>query len=341
MPNYGGHINIALVGKVSSGKSSLLNALLYCDRNEPLAEVRARAGVQQKITPYKLDDHVLIVDCPGLRDVREESSAETEGFLQQIDIGIFVVTEAADTSQKENYQELAKHAKKTIVVLNKIDTWDEYEESELEEVIAQWKSALGVTEIFCACTKGYNKKTRESVPMPMDLRGIDDIRDTIFEFLEEEGKGVLLAKHLKSKKKKAQAIIHSHSAAAGATSAAVGLVPIVGPVTADSAALVIITARMCHSLSTDVFEKETRENTWKSLLWGGAQFIAGATGIKVLASLIPVFGSTVNAAVSVATVETIGWAVYHLLKEGADPEEISIDDIKQSIALVKGQLREI
>jgi small GTP-binding protein len=326
-----------LVGKVSSGKSSLLNALLCRDRNDPLAEVRARSGVQQKVTPHKLDDHVLIIECPGLFDVRKESSAETKGFLKQIDMGIFVVTGARETPQKEIYQELARHAKNTIVVLNKIDEWDELEDSELEEVIEQWKSALGVTKIFRACTKGYNRKTRENVPVPMDLRHIDEIRDAIFEFLEQEGKGILLAKHLKSKKKKAQAIIHSHSVAAGMTSAAVGLVPILGPVTADSAALVIITARMCHSLSTDVFEIESRENTWKSLLWGGAQFIAGATGIKVLASLIPVYGSSVNAAVSVATVETIGWAVYHLLKEGADPEDISIDDIKRSVALVKGQ----
>jgi tRNA U34 5-carboxymethylaminomethyl modifying GTPase MnmE/TrmE len=50
MPNKNGCINIALVGKVSSGKSSLLNALLCRDRNDPLAEVRARSGVQQKVS---------------------------------------------------------------------------------------------------------------------------------------------------------------------------------------------------------------------------------------------------------------------------------------------------
>jgi len=119
-PKFDGSVNIALVGKVNTGKSSLLNAIFGCDRNNPLALVGATSGVTKKITAYRPgdDNRVLIIDCPGLSDVREENSAETENFLRKIDLGIFVVTDSADVSQKANYENLKRNAKKTKTMEN-------------------------------------------------------------------------------------------------------------------------------------------------------------------------------------------------------------------------------
>ena len=102
VPKFDDYVNIALVGKVSTGKSSLLNAILCRERNDPLAEVGSTSGVTTEVTPHRLDDRVLIIDCPGLDDVRKEKSAETKDFLSKIDLGIFVVTGSADASQKAN-----------------------------------------------------------------------------------------------------------------------------------------------------------------------------------------------------------------------------------------------
>lgn len=196
-PNFDEHVNVALVGKVSAGKSSLLNAILGCARENPIAEVGASSGVTTKVTAYKLDKQVLIVDCPGLDDVREENSAETKYFLSSIDLGLFVVTGSADASQKANFDDLKRHSKKTIVILNKIDEWDDLEESAYDEVVKQWKAVLGVDKVFGTCTKGFNPKMRQSAPM--DIRGIDEVKEEIFGFLQKEGKDILLARHLKSK----------------------------------------------------------------------------------------------------------------------------------------------
>lgn len=204
-PNFEENLNIALVGKVSSGKSSLLNAIFSCERGESIAPVGANSGVTTKVTPYRLDDQVLIIDCPGLDDIRKENSAETRDFLGSIDLGVFVVTGSADQSQKANYEDLKKSSGRVIVVLNKIDEWDDLEESECDAVLEQWKNALGVERIFGACTKGYDPKMRKDVPM--DLRGVAEIREAIFDFLEAEGKAILLARHLKSKESYAIGII--------------------------------------------------------------------------------------------------------------------------------------
>lgn len=204
-PSFDDHVNVALVGKVSAGKSSLLNAILDRTREDPIAKVGANSGVTTKVTAYKLDTQVLIVDCPGLDDVREENSAETREFLDSIDLGIFVVTGSADASQKENFDDLKKNSKRTLVVLNKIDEWDDLEESAYDEVVNQWRAALAVDKVFGTCAKGYDPKMRKSAPM--DIRGVEEVREEVFNFLNTEGKALLLARHLRSKEGYAIGII--------------------------------------------------------------------------------------------------------------------------------------
>ncbi|MGI3477072.1 GTPase [Providencia stuartii] len=204
-PDYKAHVNIALVGKVSTGKSSLLNAIFECKRENPIAPVGAKSGVTTEVTPYKLDDNVLIVDCPGLDDIRKENSAVTKGFIDNIDLGLFVVTGSADASQKSNFDDLKNNTEHVLVVLNHIDAWDDLDESAYEEVEQQWKSVLGVDKVFGCCTKGYDPKMKKSAPM--DIRGVDELRDQIFKFLNEKGKDILIARHLRDKSSYAIGII--------------------------------------------------------------------------------------------------------------------------------------
>jgi small GTP-binding protein len=210
-PNFEQNINVAVIGKVSAGKSSLINAILGREKSNPIAIVGAKSGVTTKITAYRLDEHVLFVDCPGLNDVREENSLETKKFLSSIDIGLFVVTGSADTSQKENFQDLQRSCKKVFVVLNKIDEWDDLEESAYHSIIDQWKSDLGTSKIYGTCTKGYDPEMRKNAPM--DIRGVEELKSDLFSFLEGEGKAILLARHLKDKNSYALGIIATALAA--------------------------------------------------------------------------------------------------------------------------------
>lgn len=205
VPDFDASVNIALVGKVSAGKSSLLNALFERDRDDPIAAVGSRSGVTTDIHPYQLEDKVLIIDCPGLSDVRRENSDLTRKFLSSIDMGVFVVTGSADASQKESYDELKASCRNTIVVLNKIDEWDDLEDRELEGVVDQWRDVLQVGTIFKTCTKGFDPGLKKSARM--DIRGVDEVRDTILNFLKREKKDLLLARFLKSKEKYALSII--------------------------------------------------------------------------------------------------------------------------------------
>lgn len=205
LPDFDGSVNIALVGKVSAGKSSLLNALFERERDDPIAVVGSRSGVTTEIYPYQFEDKVLIIDCPGLSDVRKENSDLTRRFLSSIDMGVFVVTGSADASQKESYDELKAACKNTVVVLNKVDEWDDLEDRALDGVVEQWKDVLKVDTIFRTCTKGFDPGLRKTAPM--DIRGVDGVRDTILDFLKREKKDLLLARFLKGKEKYATRII--------------------------------------------------------------------------------------------------------------------------------------
>lgn len=211
-PDLSQSLNIAVIGKVSSGKSSLINALLQLSRKQALhhALVGASSGVTKNLTILKLDENVHLIDSPGLDDVRAENSDVTIKFLRHIDIGIFVVTGSSDASQKRNLDDLRQSCDSLFVVLNKIDAWDGLHPSALDAVIDQWKSDLQVDFIYPVCTNGYDPK---SLSATMDIRGVSRLRSDMDEFLAKKQKDLLLARHIRDKRPYAIRIIATALAA--------------------------------------------------------------------------------------------------------------------------------
>jgi small GTP-binding protein len=205
VPDFTKTLNILVVGKVSTGKSSLINALLRRGRENTVADVGPESGKTTKVHPYRLDDRVCIVDSPGLDDVEQEKSELTEKFLKSVDAGIVVLTGSADATQKGHLEKLRAHCKRVFVVLNKVDEWDRLVVSALDDVIAQWKSALGVEKMYRTCTFGFDPSTRPGVPP--DLRGVDELRADLETFLEAEGKALLFARQMGEKRSYAMKMI--------------------------------------------------------------------------------------------------------------------------------------
>lgn len=206
VPNLSQSLNIAVIGKVSAGKSSLINALLKLSRRQSLeiAKVGALSGITKDLAILKLDEKVYLIDSPGLDDVRAENSEVTKQFLKQIDVGIFVVTGSSDASQKKSLDDLKQHCDSVFVVLNKIDEWDDLDRSVIDDIVSQWKKDLRVDKIYPTCTKGYDPRSRSP---KMDIRGVAGLRDDIEKFLEKKGKDLLLARHMAEKQSYAVKII--------------------------------------------------------------------------------------------------------------------------------------
>lgn len=206
-------VTVAIIGKVSAGKSSLLNALFHKNKDDKLAEVGATSGVTTKVKRFKLGEKVEILDSPGLGDVIDENSAATRQILLDIDVGILVVSDSADITQKKHYDDLKQHCKKVFVVLNKIDMYDK-KKSALKLVVDQWSEALGLSpneKIFQTCTDGYDPNY--DADCELDIRGVDELRDSILDFLREYGKDLILAREMDKKSILAKRVIYTALAA--------------------------------------------------------------------------------------------------------------------------------
>ncbi|MEW5856170.1 MAG: GTPase [Cyanobacteriota bacterium] len=198
-------LNIAVIGKVSAGKSSLINALLKRNRSNIVAQVGAEAGVTTKLKIFQLGERVRLIDSPGLDDIRAGNSKITQEFFKKIDVGILVVTGASDASQKKHLNNLKANCDSVFVVLNKIDEWDKLNPSALEKVINQWQETLQIEKIYPCCANGYDPETRSDVQL--DIRGVDLLLEDIENFLDTKGKKLLLAHQMAEKRAYAVGII--------------------------------------------------------------------------------------------------------------------------------------
>ncbi len=215
-------LNILVVGRVSTGKSSFLNAFFDREKNNPLFKVGAQAGVTCSVKYQEIGKNIRISDTPGLDDIKKENSTETEKMINEgVDIGILILSGAADSTQQLHYKQLKDKCKKVFVVLNKSD---EFTSANREIVIKQWSELLKLEEnerIFPVISRGYDENDKIIDPIthieteiptdkygrPQTTQGIDVFRESVITFLEIEGKALILEKELKNKLKKASYII--------------------------------------------------------------------------------------------------------------------------------------
>ncbi len=316
-PDLSKNVIIAFVGKVSSGKSSLINAFFERGRDDPIAEVGATSGVTTRVKHFQLSDNVYIVDSPGLDDIKKENSEETEKLLKSIDVAIFVVSGSADKTQKLNFSSVKSKIPDTLFVLNKKDEFDDLDESGVEDVIRQWKIGVGVDHVFLTCAKGYDPKSRKDVPLRID--GVDQLRNKVYEILEKNKKDILLKKSMKNKRSAAISIaVTATLSAAGASFAPGSTVYITGiQMAAISSLVYLYTGEVLDVKNVSaIILSMLGQNIGKNLFVLASSFLPGA---DIVGSVV---AATVTAAILATTIS--------FLESGK-----SLDDIASFVDMYK------
>ncbi|MBN6739910.1 50S ribosome-binding GTPase [Acidithiobacillus sp. MC6.1] len=315
-PDFDNDLIIAVIGDVSSGKSSLINAILECDRSNKVAEVGATSGVTTSIEKYRMGD-LLVYDSPGLDDIINDSSKKTVDFISQVDIAIFVVSGSANESQKNNYIDVQNKINHTLLVLNKIDQFDDLDPQALYEVEQQWIKSTDVKKLYKTCARGYDPITRKD--LPLDTRGINELRDEVIKIAKEHKKELLFIRHLKGRRaKRTQAI----SIAATAIVAAASFAFVPGSTAYITGAQVTAIASLDYLYTGE----KLNFNKASALALAIAGQNIGKTLFVFAASFIP-GGDVVGSAVAVLITTAMMAAVIYVFESGKTFDDVKLSEI--------------
>ncbi len=192
-------VHIIAFGKVSSGKSSLLNALLG-QAQFSTSPLHGETKAQQKADwhQYK-EQNMVLIDTPGTDEVAGHEREEMAHLAAELaDIILFVVEGDLTQSQLTQLQQIHTPNTQIIIVLNKADLYT-------DEQLQQLKTSLiSKTQDFINCD---NIVTASAAPLPQTLIKTDEnggqtrekinpqpdiaqVKQRIWEILEHDGKTI-------------------------------------------------------------------------------------------------------------------------------------------------------
>jgi len=192
-----GHIHIAAVGRVSVGKSSLLNALLGTEQFSvsPLhGETR-----QIDMADWKQADAggIYLIDTPGLNEVNGESREQmTRDLASRSDLILFVIDSDLTESEKQALISISQQNRPIILVINKTDRYSKNEQNLLIDSVKKLTTGIIDTKnIVFTCARSQNqtiimvddegKELETSRELPPDVK---ELKTRLWEILKEEGK---------------------------------------------------------------------------------------------------------------------------------------------------------
>ncbi|HBL57854.1 MAG TPA: GTP-binding protein [Cyanobacteria bacterium UBA8803] len=204
-PDFSKSLNIAVVGKVGSGKRSLINAILKRSRKDVVAKVGVQPKSDRELQSLKLDERLSIIISTRFDDNSLASSDIKQQAKYQFDVGILLVNGTANASQNKDIYKLKQSCQSIFVVLNKLDELHDLQFTDLNKVLKAWKQNLQVKKIYPVSTFGYDLKNQYHTKLA--IQKVYRLREDIEFVLATKGKDLLLAPHMGQKKTSAKTII--------------------------------------------------------------------------------------------------------------------------------------
>ncbi len=192
-----GHIHLAVFGRVSTGKSSLLNALI----GEQTFSVSPLHGETKfsSIEPWNEVETggVFLIDTPGLDEAGGEAREQlAKEVTERSDLVMFVVDGDITESELESLRALLAQGRPVIVVLNKSDLFTIDEKDRLLETLKARTDGLVDPERVVAVSAQPRPQTvvevdsegREQTSERPREPDIESLRLMLWDILQAEGK---------------------------------------------------------------------------------------------------------------------------------------------------------
>jgi GTP-binding protein Era len=321
-------IHIAAFGRVGTGKSSILNALLGREvfSTSPL---HGETQLQQSSHWDSFNsDHVVLIDTPGIDELEGEAREELARSVARISDIVLMVSEGDLTETELNaVRSLAKRKRPLLLVLNKSDR---YSKSEIQSLLTHLRERcapfIESDNILTACADprpepvirideaGNEKRTNR--PRSPD---ISKLKARLWGILEKEGKTLaalnaalftseldarIAGKIVLARKTVAEKIIRNYCLAKG-------LVVAVNPIPAADllAAAGTDVAMVVHLGNVYGFQLSRREAS-KLLLTISAQMLllmSAYWGVNMISAALKTISAGMSAAITAGAQGTLAW----------------------------------
>jgi len=192
-----GHLHIAVFGRVSVGKSSILNALLGQSRftTSPLHGETKRPDMAAWQN-YEAGG-VYFIDTPGINEVDGEAREKmAHEVATRVDLVLFVVDGDLTDTELQALRTLATYKRPILLVLNKIDRYTSKDKTTLIDSLTQRSAGLiDPKNIVCAAAQPSaktvirvdenNQESETTRQLPID---VVLLKERLWDVLESEGK---------------------------------------------------------------------------------------------------------------------------------------------------------
>lgn len=170
--------HVVVFGTGSSGKTSLINALLGRDVGRVEATIgTTRAGEAFTHEVRGVDGTVLLTDTPGMSEIGDAGAgreAEARDLAVRADLLLFVVDHDLLRSEFDPMAALIRQGKRSIVVLNKVDR---LLDEDRDAILAKLRERLaGLVPAGDIVTVAAHPR-----PVPVRVRGADGSTTTVLE----------------------------------------------------------------------------------------------------------------------------------------------------------------
>lgn len=198
---------LTLVGPFSSGKSSVINALLGeivlevgpVPTTDHIAILRYGPTIQKTrvgdvstiFYPAELLERLSLVDTPGLESVFREHDDLTQRFLHRADIVLLVMiaTQVLTAGNLEFMQHLKEYGKRLIIVVNQIDLLEPQDQAIVSDFVTeQSRIHLGIEPILWLVSSKQAMAAFASTPRDeiiWDESGFANIEEYLEETLDD------------------------------------------------------------------------------------------------------------------------------------------------------------
>lgn len=197
-----GRIYVALFGDVSTGKSSIIKALLpNAESKIADLDINVRGGSTQDIHQYtwksKSGDELVLTDLPGNNEAEGSWDILSREEAVRAQIVIYVTDTDLTRSQFQDIKQLSSYGKPMIVALNKSDRLDEAERQQIvqrfEEQFSQFDTPVSFVFVQSGgeeeVLKVYADGREEKVIRPRAV-DIDELAQTLQDEIDKQS-GVL------------------------------------------------------------------------------------------------------------------------------------------------------